>query len=223
MNRFDLNGTWKLKGGEYDTQGAVPGSVYSVLLENGLMEDPFYRDNELKSLAIMDNEFVFSKKFSYKKTAKKITLVCEGIDTVCDLILNGKKIAHTENMHRTYRIDVSSALKDGENEIQAVFIPLDKYIKECNEERFVPAERIPLWGFSHVRKAHCMLGWDWGPRLPDAGIWKDIYLLEEDTPYVTGVRILQRHKGASVYLTVTAETNIKCDVDVTVVSPDGKR
>lgn len=32
-------------------------------------------------------------------------------------------------------------------------------------------------GFSQIRKTHCMFGWDWGPRLPDAGIWKEISLL----------------------------------------------
>lgn len=222
MKKYSLNGIWKLKGGEYDTQGNVPGSVYSILLENGLMDDPYYRDNESKALAIADNEFVFSKTFNYKKSANKITLVCEGLDTICDLYLNGKPIAHTENMHRTYRIDVSDALIDGENEIEAVFCSADKYVKECQNKRMVLAMGIPLKGWSHIRKAHCMMGWDWGPRLPDAGIWRDIYLLEEDTPYISDVRILQRHKDGRVFLTVKAESNKECDIKITVIAPDGE-
>lgn len=223
MKKYSLNGIWKLKGGEYDTQGNVPGSVYSILLENGLMDDPYYRDNESKSLAIADNEFVFSKTFNYKKSAKNITLVCEGLDTICDLYLNGKPIAHTENMHRTYRIDVSDALIDGENEIEAVFCSADKYVKECQNKRMVLAMGIPLKGWSHIRKAHCMMGWDWGPRLPDAGIWRDIYLLEEDTPYISDVRILQRHKDGKVFLTVKAESNKECDIKITVIAPNGEK
>ncbi len=66
MEKFSLNGTWKLKGGKYDTEGKIPGSVYSILLANNLMEDPYYRDNELKALEITDNDFEFSRKFNFK-------------------------------------------------------------------------------------------------------------------------------------------------------------
>ena len=31
-------------------------------------------------------------------------------------------------------------------------------------------------GFVHIRKAHCMFGWDWGAHLPDAGIFRPVYL-----------------------------------------------
>ncbi len=65
MQRFDLNGIWRLTGGEYDCNGTIPGSVYSFLLDNKLIDDPFYRDNELKCVGIMDNEFEFSRKFDY--------------------------------------------------------------------------------------------------------------------------------------------------------------
>ena len=60
MEKFLLNGKWKIQSNTYDTVGDVPGSVYSALLQNGLMEDPFYRDNERKALEIMDEEFVRS-------------------------------------------------------------------------------------------------------------------------------------------------------------------
>lgn len=223
MQQVNLNGIWKLKGGEYDTEGEIPGSVYSILLKKGLMEDPYYRDNELKSLAIMDNEFTFSKKFKYNLQFKKAVLVCEGIDTVCDLYINGKKIAHTDNMHRTYKFDVTNVLADGENEIKAVFIPLDKHLKELSEKRYVPADRIPLKGFSQVRKAHCMLGWDWGPRLPDAGIWRDIYLVDGNALQIEDVRIIQRHEKDAAYLTVTAETNKECEIRISVISPNGDK
>ena len=77
-------------------------------------------------------------------------------------------------------------------------------------------------GFMHVRKAHCMLGWDWGPRLPDAGIWRDIYLLENDEPYITDVRITQKHDNGSVFLNVNAKTSKDCDIKIIVTDPDGK-
>lgn len=222
MKKFYLNGTWQLIGGNYNTEGKIPGSVYSILLNKGLMEDPYYRDNELKALEIMDNEFIFSKKFTYKKSAKNILLVCEGIDTLCNIFINGEKIAYVENMHRTYTFDVAEYLIDGENEIKMVFLPVDKYIKECfNKERLLSTTN-PLKGFMYVRKAHCMLGWDWGPRLPDAGIWRNIYLMEADEPYITDVRIIQRHDNGKVFLTVKADTSKECSLKISVTDPDGK-
>ena len=117
MEKFLLNGKWRIQSNTYDTVGDVPGSVYSALLVSGLMEDPFYRDNERKALDIMDEEFVFTKEFEYKKKSDKILLVCEGIDTLCDLYINGNFVARTENMHRAYVFDVAQYLLDGKNVI----------------------------------------------------------------------------------------------------------
>ena len=82
MEKFTLNGQWNISSKTYDVVGEIPGSVYTALLANGLMEDPFYRDNEAKALAIMDEAFVFTKEFEYTKKSESILLVCEGIDTL---------------------------------------------------------------------------------------------------------------------------------------------
>ena len=222
MERFDLNGKWRIQSGKYDLMCDVPGSVYENLLKNGLIEDPFYRDNEPKALEVMDEEFVFSREFDYTATSKKTLLVCEGLDTLCDVYLNGKVVAHTDNMHRSYYFDVSQFLVEGKNEIKAVFPPFDAYIKKkLAEDKLTSGSDCTLWGFSHVRKANYMSGWDWGPRLPDAGIWKDIYLIDGTLPRITEVRILQHHEEGEVSLKVTANTSLPADVRVTVIAPNG--
>lgn len=223
MKKIDLNGTWEIEGGEYKATGEIPGSVYSILLKNGLMEDPFYRDNENKALEIMDNDFTFKRQFVYGGEFGKAVLVCEGIDTICDLYLNGKKIASVDNMHRTYRIDVSDYLVEGINEIKAFFPCLDKIIKELDKDVNLSGSAQPLKGFMHVRKAHCMLGWDWGPRLPDAGIWRNIYITCEDEPVINDIRVLQNHCNGTVSLKVNVETNMPCDVKIAIESPSGER
>ena len=222
MEKFSLNGKWKIQSATYDTIGDVPGSVYAALLQNGLMDDPFYRDNEAKALAIMDEEFVFTKEFTYTKQSDSVLLVCEGIDTLCDLYVNGHFVAHTDNMHRSYYLEVGSFLVDGKNVIKAVFPPYDAYIKEKNKKPLTSGSGATMVGFSYVRKAYYMSGWDWGPMLPDAGIWKDIYLINGDLPRITNVRILQRHEEGKVFLRVNAETSIPAEVQLKVLSPDGK-
>ncbi|MBQ0101942.1 MAG: glycoside hydrolase family 2 protein, partial [Firmicutes bacterium] len=222
MNKISLGGIWRLTGGGYDCEGSVPGSVYSFLLGAGLIDDPFYRDNELKALEIMDNEFTFSRTFGYKKKGCPVLLRCEGLDTLCALYLNGEKIADTDNMHRTYEIDVTGLLRDGENEIKAVFSPVDPYIKAKQEERFSFGPWMAMKGFAHIRKAECMMGWDWGPRLPDAGIWREISLLEKDSSRITEFHPVQRHEGGRVFIT----PNVLSDggeAKVILTSPDGRK
>ena len=75
MEKFTLNGQWHINSKTYDVIGEVPGSVYATLLANGLMEDSFYRDNEAKALAIMDEAFVFTREFEYTKKSDSIS--CE--------------------------------------------------------------------------------------------------------------------------------------------------
>ena len=223
MEKFTLNGEWKISSNTYDVVGQVPGSVYTALLANGKMEDPFYRDNEAKALAIMDEEFTFTREFEYAKKSKRILLVCEGIDTLCDLYINDKFVAHTNNMHRTYYLDVTSHLVDGKNVIKAVFPPYDAYIKAKHEEREITSgSSATMLGFSYVRKASYMSGWDWGPMLPDAGIWKDIYLIDGDLPRITDVRILQKHVDGKVFVTVKATTSKSAKVNVKIVAPNGE-
>ena len=224
MDKVELNGEWKITSKTYDLIGKVPGSVYSALLRNGLMEDPFYRDNEPKALAIMDEEFIFTKKFQYVKKSKSVLLVCEGIDTLCDIFINGQFVAHTDNMHRTYVLEVSSYLRDGENEIKAVFPPFDAYIKaKHKEKKLSTGAYFALEGFANVRKANYMSGWDWGPRLPDAGIWRDIYLINGDIPRITETRILQRHEDGKVFLFVKAETSVPAETKIMIIDPDGEK
>lgn len=66
MKKISLNGIWQMRGAGYECEGAVPGSVYSFLLDKGLMEDPFYGLNELEALKLLDNEFAFTKTFDWR-------------------------------------------------------------------------------------------------------------------------------------------------------------
>lgn len=122
MKKQLLNGLWHMTGGGYDCTGIVPGSVYSFLLGNGLMPDPYYRTNELMATEILENDFTFRRIFSFDKPCNtQVLLCCEGLDTLCDLYINGKSVGYTDNMHRTYRFDITEVLNNGENEIAVVF------------------------------------------------------------------------------------------------------
>ncbi len=224
MKRLSLNGIWQMNGGGYSCKGTVPGSVYSFLLDEKLIPDPYYRTNELDALRILDNDFEFSRSFDYTVPAdgSRVMLRCEGLDTLADIYINGGHVAYTDNMHRSYEFDVTSLLCSGENRICVLFHSPNRYIKEKYKEDPVPGNSDTLVGFCHIRKASCMMGWDWGPRLPDAGIWKSISLLAVDSDRITEVHVTQRHENGKVFVTPAVRTERgTAEITVTVTAPDG--
>lgn len=222
MKKTLLNGIWNMTGGGYACDGTVPGSVYSFLLEKKLIPDPYYRANEREVLKITENDFDFSKKFNFEKSDFPVFLHCDGLDTLCDIYINGKYIAHTDNMHRSYEFDVTDVLSDGENEIKLTFLSPNRFVRDMYEKEGGYGCGNSLHGCQHLRKASCMMGWDWGPMLPDAGIWKDIYLLTVDSDRINEVHITQRHTDGKVYVTPSVKTeNGTADIFINVTAPDG--
>ncbi len=227
-----LHNNWTLQiAGENDiVKATVPGSVYNDLLENKKMEDPYWRDNELKALKIMDNDFIYKTKFVVDediKSSEKIILKFNGLDTICDIFLNQEKLGYTNNQHRVWEFDVTNILKSGDNELQVTIYSPTKYIKEKQKEVIVDGTSDAMVGFPHIRKAHCMFGWDWGPRLPDAGIWRDVELLGVNTSRIDSVYITQNHKENIVDLNIDVKEqkiirDKETEYEVVVVKPDGQ-
>ncbi len=214
MKRQDLNGEWSLKkcpdGKEIPV--TVPGSVVSGLLAAEEIEDPYYRENEYATRDLFKEDYEFSRKFVVDGSLlqeKEVELVCEGLDTLAEIFLNGTPVAQTANMHRTYRIPVKNFLVEGENEITVHFSSVLKYIenykyRENHEVHYVPSGAME--GNQLLRKAHSMFGWDWGPQLVDAGILGDIYLESFSGGRIADVCLHQEHReNGSVNLTVTIE------------------
>lgn len=222
MKKTDLGGLWHMEGNGFSCEGTIPGSVYSFLLANGLMEEPGYRMNELDALALMDHPYTFSRTFSCHPDGHSMLLHCDGLDTLCTLRLNGTEIAKTDNMHRTYEWDITDRLLDGDNQLELTFDPVDVYIKKQQKQHFRLGAPECMEGFAYIRKAYSMMGWDWGPRLPDAGIWRPIYLLEKDSARLTDLRIVQRHENGQVGVTVSASADAPAEHQIVLTAPDGQ-
>ena len=207
---FSLNGEWQLKNRTTNLQlpCTVPGSVYSTYLQAGEMEDPYYRDNEMKVLPLMDDDYTMSRTFIVTEemlTADSIQLQFLGLDTICVVYLNGIHLKSTNNMHRTYTIPVKERLNLGENCLEILFKSPSKFIKEAYATSRADGTGDCTVGFPLIRKAHCMFGWDWGPRLPDAGIWRDVQLLIINKAEIKNVHIRQTHQDGKVTLNVQGD------------------
>ena len=154
-------------------------------------------------------------------------LRCEGLDTVAEIYLNGSLVGRADNMHRIWEFDAKPLLRTGENRIEVRFDSPTAYIRSAYAENPADGSSDAMVGFPLLRKAHCMFGWDWGPRLPDAGIWRDISLIGFDTARIRDVLILQQHGESRVTLRVQSHLERISDgeftVSVCVTGPDGRR
>ena len=134
MKSTSLNGKWRMIGGGFDCIGNIPGSLFSFLLDNKLIDDPFYRDNEVSALALTYTDYSFERSFELSKTENPYILRFEGLDTLCDVYLNGALIASTDDMHITYEFDVTDAVVSGENNLKVVCHPIHELITEKHKE-----------------------------------------------------------------------------------------
>ena len=119
MKKLDLSGEWKWKrvGDCAEHIGHVPGSVYSDMLQNGLIDDPFWRTNEYGARELMMDDYAYARTFIVSAEDLRhdsLVLVCEGLDTIADIMINGRLLASVYDMHRTYRFPVKALLAEGE-------------------------------------------------------------------------------------------------------------
>ena len=231
MKTVSLNGSWILNipGTEFSNVPAtVPGSVYHDLLNAGLIPDPFYRDNEMDALKLMDNSFDYARTFHIKDDileSDKVLLHAEGLDTIATVSVNGQVIGLANNMHRIWEFDVKHVLVPGENTLTVHFASPTKYIKEAYANSVADGSSDAMVGFPHIRKAHCMFGWDWGPRLPDAGIWRNISIIAVEKARIRDVLVKQHHEDGKVRLEIITNLNRYTQdnliVSAFVSAPDG--
>ena len=210
----------------------VPGSVYQAYLDAGKMDDPFYRDNEEKALNLMKQDFEFATTFDAKEAlreADRTVLHFDGIDTLGEIYLNGTHLGDTENMHREWEFDVKELLKAEGNELRVILRSPVNYIYDSYEKDPLSVDcSDAMKGCSRLRKAHCMFGWDWGPRLPDAGIFREVKLLGITKARFDNVRISQKHVDGQVDLALFVGTETVTESPepfayrVTLTTPEGK-
>ncbi len=231
MKIQSLAGQWKFR--KSDSQewlpATVPGGVHTDLLALDRIPDPFVGDNEKKVQWVAESDWDYASEFTvdadvYNKP--HLFLVCDGLDTLATIRLNGHELGKTNNMFRQYRWDVKALLKTGRNELQVSFMSPVRYGAEQDKIRFLPGVSQAIPGGPHLRKAPCHFGWDWGPQLPPIGIWKDIRLEGYESVRLEEVHLRQQHVNGKVTVSaeVALQTYEKAEVQAVlkITAPDGK-
>jgi beta-mannosidase len=184
--RLSLSGIWTIRQlkGKISLTGQVPGVVHHELIKKKLVEDPYFADNESKQQWVGGSTWEYSRSFNLSRAQarkRSVVLNCEGLDTLADIFINGKKIASTDNMFLRHRFDVKRAVRPGKNEIRIIFRPAQPEMDRRAKKWFLDLKRdgaLPWHPKNRMflRKSQCHSGWDWGPCFLTQGIYKDIFI-----------------------------------------------
>lgn len=196
----------------------VPGTVHTDLLAAGLIDDPYLDLNEVKDEWIGHTRWAYRTSIDWADAGEEHTeLVFDGLDTVATVSLNGEEVGRTFNQHRTYRFDVTDRLREGANELEVIFDSAWEYAESVKAELGDLPNAYPT-PFGFIRKMAANFGWDWGPQLVTAGIWKDVRLESWSGARLAEVRSALTLDGDTGVVRVTASiatSGSEADADTT--------
>ncbi|MCC5838652.1 MAG: glycoside hydrolase family 2 protein [Opitutales bacterium] len=210
MTLNSLDGIWSLRdeAGEFTLEAAVPGCVHTALLKQGMLRDPWFRDREKDLQWVCARGWIYQRSFDWNpgKSVEDPELVLEGLDTLCEVRLNGQHLLSTDNMFRTWSVKIANSLKTGENTLELRFASVLPFLREARERRPLPAWnefREEFRGRGHLRKMACGFGWDWGFMAPGIGPWKSVRIVSG--PRWSRVTVDQQHGPEGVRLRCSGE------------------
>ncbi|XMO86761.1 glycoside hydrolase family 2 protein [Algibacter sp. AS12] len=223
----EIHTNWSFKSldGTHSGTATVPGTIHTDLLENHLIEDPFYRVNEKKQQWIDKKDWEYTTTFNvlpnvYEK--QHVLLNFKGLDTYADVYLNDSLILQANNMFRSWEVNIKPLIRLGDNSLKVLLhSPIKKGLElleasthgypanmDQSENGEIGDKKVSMF----TRKAGYHYGWDWGPRLVTSGIWRPIILKAWNTIRVTDIFI----KQPSI---TKAEAKIEFDVTVAIDKP----
>lgn len=180
----------------------VPGTVHTDLLTAGLIVDPYVdlAEAELAWMHRVDWRYERPLTLDPAEPDERVDLVLEGLDTVATITLGGVEVARTANMHRSYRFDVR-ALATGDTTLAVDFASA---LTHAEQEALRIGGRPGAYPapLNMVRKMACSFGWDWGPDLQTAGLWKPASVQRWRTARLSSVRPLVTVAGTEATVSV---------------------
>lgn len=208
---LDLCGSWALsdESGLYSVALTLPGDGISALHAAAVIPDPYFGRNEYGLRWICQRDWIAKRSFTVERTDQ--VLVISMLDTVAEIAINGVRVHASDSMFRSYRVDVSGALRVGTNEIEITFRSSAKEAdaRQARQPYFVPfsANNTPIGNGNMLRKPSCDFGWDWNIALASFGLYGDLYLEPITSSRIASVVVAQTHQPgrAQVQVTVAVE------------------
>jgi beta-mannosidase len=195
MLRSDLRTGWSVRALGGDPEGRVPeiysaevpGCVHTDLMAADVIPDPYLDGNEAALRWMYEVDWRYATilapgtvPLESCATGERVDLVFEGIDTI-GTVRVGKglekiELGRTYNMHRSYRFDISSHVVGEPVELEVDLASATGYAEAERRRLGDRPSAYPNAPFNFIRKMACSFGWDWGPDLRTAGLWKPVRL-----------------------------------------------
>ncbi|HEY6918604.1 MAG TPA: glycoside hydrolase family 2 protein, partial [Tabrizicola sp.] len=198
---LDLAGCWTLsdESGAHVVPFDLPGDGVSALAKAGVIPDPYWGRNEYECRWVSERDWVARRSFTHDGSAA--WLVVEGLDTVAEVRLNGVLVLSAANVHRRWRVDVSAALRAGENAVEIHFrSPVREALDRAARMPFpIPYQQVngAIAYNNMLRKQQCDFGWDWNIALGIFGV-SGCFRLEPVGPRIGDVLVDQVHSAGQV-------------------------
>lgn len=199
--QLELSGNdWLIEdqNGELELAFNVPGDVHTTLLANEKIIDPYWRDTETSLDWIHERKWVARKTFHFGgDRTKQHFLTLNNVDCLANIFLNDQEIGVCDNQFLRWDFNVTTALKNGENELRIEFLSNSVEAKkradasEVNVPYISFNNRLPHYNF--LRKTQCHAGWDWNIALSPIGIYGDITLYQADAIKLDDLMVRQHH------------------------------
>lgn len=238
--RQNINEGWKFRQARLHNwyNATVPGVVHTDLIDNAIIEDPFFRLNERAVQWVDKEDWIYETTVVGEDKVLESSnqfLVFKGLDTYADVYLNDSLILKADNMFREWEVDVKGILKKGDNKLRVYFhspvkIDMPKWEKlpyqlKSNNDQSENGGLLDRKIGIFARKAGYHYGWDWGPRLVTSGIWRPVYLEAWNDVKIENVQLIQNNvNSSSAKLSSVVEVVSDENVSGAVVSvkADGK-
>lgn len=156
----------------------VPGTIYTDLMRNGILNDPYYGWNPMDYQWVGNQTWTYYKSFNITQDTlqnRVIQFVSDGIDTFAEVYINGILIYTSDNMYQQNWINIKPILKQYNNNVTINFLSKVKLamqlFESCNVSTDVQcpphlSRKSVEYGFdnfNYLRTEPVSFGWDWAP------------------------------------------------------------
>ncbi|MHA1339820.1 MAG: glycosyl hydrolase 2 galactose-binding domain-containing protein [Promethearchaeota archaeon] len=199
----------------------IPCNVRSILVQEGIIEDPFIGKNNEDSQWVSEKEWIFSKKLFIKDYLINILnsyeqggfchLVFDAIDYDASFFINEKKIYRQIGMFSPVDLIIGISNQNYDEELLSKneFVNLK-----------VKFHKQPFWR-QHAVKCQMSFGWDFAPMIRTIGIWKNVWLNYTGPAFFTSILAFilpeESHSAISCQL---GEKIVRIRFNVKIMNPD---
>lgn len=205
--------------GQRQFQAQVPGTIHTDLIAAGFIKDIKVDGTEAEQEWIRNADSDYSARVGGIASEGNVELKFHGLDTLAKVYVNGDLKLSTENMHRSYSLDVTKENASGGFDLRVHFdAPLVEAIKRQAELGVYPNPYdMP---YNYFRKMACSFGWDWGPITVSSGIWKPVEVINWSAGILDQVTVVGDVNSDLPQLTI--ETSGRGSAQKILVTVSGK-